>query len=62
MMPRDAMNTIMATHSAEAAVFLIYVRFSPGVGGIGSVLVLTGIVLQLHGLRAAKRETSPMRR
>jgi alkylation response protein AidB-like acyl-CoA dehydrogenase len=30
---------IFSTHSAEAAVFLVYVRFGPGVGGIGSVLV-----------------------
>ncbi|MFC5747878.1 acyl-CoA dehydrogenase family protein [Actinomadura rugatobispora] len=30
---------IFSTHSAEATVFLVYVRFGPGVGGIGSVLV-----------------------
>ncbi|MBJ3776460.1 acyl-CoA dehydrogenase family protein [Acuticoccus mangrovi] len=30
---------IFGTHSAEASVFLVYVRFGPGVGGIGSVLV-----------------------
>jgi alkylation response protein AidB-like acyl-CoA dehydrogenase len=30
---------VFSTHSAEAAVFLVYVRFGPGVGGIGSVLV-----------------------
>jgi alkylation response protein AidB-like acyl-CoA dehydrogenase len=33
---------IFGTHSAEAAVFLVYVRFGPGVGGIGSVLVDRG--------------------
>lgn len=30
---------IFSTHSAEASVFLVYVRFGAGVGGIGSVLV-----------------------
>jgi alkylation response protein AidB-like acyl-CoA dehydrogenase len=30
---------IFSTHSAESTVFLVYVRFGPGVGGIGSVLV-----------------------
>ena len=30
---------IFTTHSAYAEVFLVYVRFAPGVGGIGSVLV-----------------------
>jgi alkylation response protein AidB-like acyl-CoA dehydrogenase len=30
---------VFSTHSAEASVFLVYVRFGPGVGGIGSVLV-----------------------
>ena len=30
---------IFSTHSPEAALFLVYVRFGPGVGGIGSVLV-----------------------
>jgi alkylation response protein AidB-like acyl-CoA dehydrogenase len=30
---------MFSTHSAEANVFLVYVRFGPGVGGIGSVLV-----------------------
>ncbi len=33
---------IFGTHSAEATVFLVYVRFGPGVGGIGSVLVEKG--------------------
>lgn len=30
---------VFSTHSVEATVFLVYVRFGPGVGGIGSVLV-----------------------
>ena len=30
---------VFSTHSAEASDFLVYVRFGPGVGGIGSVLV-----------------------
>lgn len=30
---------IFSTHSAEATAFLVYVRFGPGVGGIGSVLI-----------------------
>lgn len=33
---------VFSTHSAEASVFLVYVRFGPGVGGIGSVLVERG--------------------
>ncbi|ADJ45621.1 acyl-CoA dehydrogenase [Amycolatopsis mediterranei S699] len=33
---------IWSTHSVEANVFLVYVRFGPGVGGIGSVLVERG--------------------
>lgn len=33
---------IFSTHSPDAAVFLIYVRFGPGVDGIGSVLVERG--------------------
>ena len=32
-------SKISTTHSAYADVFLVYVRFGPGVGGIGSVLV-----------------------
>jgi len=32
-------SKIFTTHSTEAEIFLVYVRFSPGVGGIGSVLV-----------------------
>jgi len=30
---------VFSTHSAEATVFLVYLRFGPGVEGIGSVLV-----------------------
>jgi len=30
---------VFSTHSAESTVVLVYVRFGPGVGGIGSVLV-----------------------
>lgn len=33
---------IFGTHSAEAEVFLVYVRFGPGTGGIGSVLIEKG--------------------
>jgi alkylation response protein AidB-like acyl-CoA dehydrogenase len=33
---------IFSTHSPDASVFLIYVRFGPGVDGIGSVLVEKG--------------------
>ncbi len=33
---------IFSTHSPEAKVFLVYVRFGPGVGGIGSVLIEKG--------------------
>ncbi len=32
-------SKIFSTHGPDAALFLIYVRFGPGVGGIGSVLV-----------------------
>jgi alkylation response protein AidB-like acyl-CoA dehydrogenase len=35
-------SKVFSTHSPEAALFLIYVRFGPGVGGIGSVLVERG--------------------
>lgn len=34
---------IFGTHSSEANVFLVYVRFGPGVGGIGSVLLERGM-------------------
>jgi alkylation response protein AidB-like acyl-CoA dehydrogenase len=30
---------VFATFSSDAAIFLVYVRFGPGVGGVGSVLV-----------------------
>lgn len=32
-------SKIFTTHSAEAAIFLVYVRYAPGVEGIGSVLI-----------------------
>ncbi|MGC3987408.1 MAG: acyl-CoA dehydrogenase [Pseudorhodoferax sp.] len=35
-------SKIFSTHSAEAEVFLVYVRFGPGLDGIGSVLVEKG--------------------
>jgi alkylation response protein AidB-like acyl-CoA dehydrogenase len=35
-------SKIFTTHSAYAEVILTYVRFGPGVGGIGSVLIETG--------------------
>ncbi|MGA0594561.1 acyl-CoA dehydrogenase family protein [Enterovirga sp. CN4-39] len=35
-------SKVFSTHSPEASVFLVYVRFGPGVGGIGSVLVERG--------------------
>jgi len=33
---------VFSTHSPEAALFLVYVRYGPGVGGIGSVLIERG--------------------
>jgi alkylation response protein AidB-like acyl-CoA dehydrogenase len=33
---------IFSTHSPEATLFLVYVRYGPGVGGIGSVLIERG--------------------
>jgi alkylation response protein AidB-like acyl-CoA dehydrogenase len=33
---------VFGTHSADASLFLVYLRFGPGVGGIGSVLVERG--------------------
>jgi len=33
---------VFGTHSPDASVFLVYVRFAPGVNGIGSVLVERG--------------------
>jgi alkylation response protein AidB-like acyl-CoA dehydrogenase len=35
-------SKIFSTHSPEASVFLVYVRFAPGLDGIGSVLVERG--------------------
>jgi alkylation response protein AidB-like acyl-CoA dehydrogenase len=35
-------SKIFTTHSLHASLFLVYVRFGPGVGGIGSVLVKRG--------------------
>ncbi|WP_134500396.1 acyl-CoA dehydrogenase family protein [Microvirga pakistanensis] len=34
---------VFSTHSPDASLFLIYVRFGPGTGGIGSILVERGI-------------------
>src|SRR5512140_2219543 len=36
-------SKIFSSHSLEADLFLIYVRFGPGVGGIGSVLLERGM-------------------
>lgn len=33
---------IFGTHSSDASLFLVYLRFGPGVGGIGSVIVERG--------------------
>ena len=35
-------SKVFSTHSPEATLFLVYVRFGPGVGGIGSVLIECG--------------------
>lgn len=35
-------SKVFSTHSAEADLFLIYTRFGPGAGGIGSVLIERG--------------------
>src|SRR5271154_3374804 len=35
-------SKVFSTFSPDAQIFLIYVRFSPGVGGIGSVLIGRG--------------------
>jgi alkylation response protein AidB-like acyl-CoA dehydrogenase len=32
-------SKVFGTHSPDAAIYLVYVRFGPGVGGIGSVIV-----------------------
>jgi alkylation response protein AidB-like acyl-CoA dehydrogenase len=36
-------SKIFTTHGLDATVFLVYVRYGPGVGGIGSVLVERGM-------------------
>lgn len=36
-------SKVFGTHSGEADVYLVYCRFAPGVGGIGSVLVERGM-------------------
>ncbi|MGH8691563.1 MAG: acyl-CoA dehydrogenase family protein [Burkholderiales bacterium] len=46
-------SKIFTTHSAYAEVILAYVRFGPGVGGIGSVLIETGAA----GVRRGKPST-----
>ena len=35
-------SKIFGTHSAEASLYLVYVRFGPGIDGIGSVLIERG--------------------
>jgi alkylation response protein AidB-like acyl-CoA dehydrogenase len=45
-------SKVFSTHSPEAELFLIYVRFGPGVGGIGSVLVEKGTPGFIVGRRA----------
>ena len=35
-------SKVFGTHSAEASLYLIYCRFGPGLGGIGSILVERG--------------------
>ena len=47
-------SKIFSTHSPEAELFLVYVRFGPGVDGIGSVLVERGT----PGFRSASRRSS----
>ncbi|HET9735898.1 MAG TPA: acyl-CoA dehydrogenase family protein [Burkholderiales bacterium] len=44
-------SKVFTTHSAYAEVYLAYVRFGPGVGGIGSVLIDT----QAPGVRFGQR-------
>ncbi len=46
-------SKVFTTHSAYAEVILAYVRFAPGVGGIGSVLIETGS----EGVRRGKPST-----
>src|SRR6516225_4197208 len=36
-------SKVFSTFSPDAAVFLIYVRYGPGLGGIGSVIVERGM-------------------
>ena len=45
-------SKVFSTHSPEASLFLIYVRFGPGVGGTGSVLVEKGTPGFVVGQRA----------
>ncbi|MBH1965991.1 MAG: acyl-CoA dehydrogenase family protein [Comamonadaceae bacterium] len=35
-------SKVFSTHSSDAEIYLVYVRFGPGVGGIGSVLIERG--------------------
>lgn len=44
---------VFSTHSPEAGLFLIYVRFGPGINGIGSVLVERGAPGFVIGARSA---------
>lgn len=44
---------VFSTHSPEAGLFLIYVRFGPGINGIGSVLVERGTPGFVIGARSA---------
>jgi alkylation response protein AidB-like acyl-CoA dehydrogenase len=46
-------SKVFTTHSAYAAVILTYVRFGPGIGGIGSVLIPTNAA----GVRRGKPST-----
>lgn len=44
---------VFSTHSPEAGLFLIYLRFGPGVGGIGSVLIERGTPGFIIGKRSS---------
>lgn len=46
-------SKVFSTHSPEANLFLIYVRFGPGTGGIGSVLVERGTPGFIIGQRSS---------
>ena len=46
-------SKVFSTHSPEASLFLIYVRFGKGVGGIGSVLIERGTPGFTIGQRSA---------